>query len=96
MGSQLITPNTEAAILARVIQTGDGELTPDTARYFLSIRLPSSDEDRVNDLSAMARAGTLTESEGQELDSYLHVGSLLAIMQSRARLLLKRAPRSEQ
>lgn len=96
MSSQVITPNTEAAILARIIQTDELELTPDAARYLLSMRLPSSDEDRVNELSAKARAGSLTEVESQELDSYLHIGSLLAAMQSRARRLLKHVPPSQQ
>jgi hypothetical protein len=89
MSSQVITPNTEAAILARIIQSDERELTPDAARYLLSMHLPSSDEDRVNELSAKARAGSLTEVETQELDSYLHIGSLLAIMQSKARRLLR-------
>ena len=96
MSSQVVTPNTEAAILARIIQTDERELTPDAARYLLSMRLPSGDEDRVNELSAKARAGSLTEAEGQELDSYLHIGSLLAVMQSKARRLLKHAPPSQQ
>jgi hypothetical protein len=89
MSSQGVTPNTEAAILARIIQAEERELTPDAARYLLSMKLPSSDEDRVNDLSAKAREGTLTEPEAQELDSYLHIGFLLGIMQSKARQLLK-------
>ena len=96
MSSQVVTPNTEAAILARIIQTDERELTPDAARYLLSMRLPSSDEDRVNELSAKARAGSLTDVEGQELDSYLHIGSLLAVMQSKARRLLKHTPGSQQ
>ena len=89
MSSQVVTPNTEAAILARIIQADERELTPDAARYLLSMKLPSSDEDRVNDLSGKAQQGTLTEAEAQELDSYLHIGFLLGIMQSKARQLLK-------
>lgn len=85
MSSQVVTPNTEAAILARVIQADERELTPEAARYLLSMKLPSSDEDRVNELSAKARAGSLTDAETQELDSYLHIGFLLGIMQSKAR-----------
>jgi len=96
MSSQVITPNTEAAILARIIQSDERELTPDAARYLLSMKLPSSDEDRVNELSAKARAGSLSEAEAQELDGYLHIGSLLAVMQSVARRLLKHAPSSQQ
>jgi hypothetical protein len=92
MNSQVITPNTEAAILARIIQSEERELTPEIARYLLSMKLPSSDEERVNELSAKARSGSLTEDESQELDSYLHVGALLGVMQSRARRLLKNQP----
>ena len=92
MSSQVVTPNTEAAILARIIQSEERELTPEVARYLLSMKLPSSDEDRVQELSAKARSGSLTDSETQELDSYLHVGILLGVMQSKARRLLKFEP----
>jgi hypothetical protein len=96
MSSQVITPNSEAAILARIIQADKRQLTPEAARYLLSMKLPPADEDRVNELSAKAREGSLTEAEAQELDSYLHIGSLLAVMQSKARRLLKHAPSSQQ
>jgi hypothetical protein len=89
MSSQVISPNTEAAILARIIQSDERELTPDVARYLLSMKLPATDEERVNELSAKARAGSSTESEARELDSYLHIGILLGIMQSKVRQLLK-------
>jgi len=88
MSSQLLTPNTEAAILARIIESDPSTITPDVARYLLSMQLPQPDEKRVNELSAKARAGSLTPAEEQELDSYLHIGRLLAVMQSRARRLL--------
>jgi len=100
MSSQVVSPNTEAAILARIIladeQTEERQLTPDAARYLLSMRLPSGDEDRVNELSAKARVGSLTEADSQELDSYLHIGSLLAVIQSKARRRLQHDPSSQQ
>jgi hypothetical protein len=89
MSSQVVTPNTEAAILARVIESDSGAITPEVARYLLSMQLPPGDEERVNILSAKARAGSLTDTEEHELDSYLHIGRLLAVMQSRARRFLK-------
>jgi hypothetical protein len=91
MSSQVLTPNTETAILARVLQSEEGEITSEVASYLLSMKLPSFDEKRVSDLSAKADQGFLKEDETQELDSYLHVGMLLGVMQSRARRLLKRA-----
>jgi hypothetical protein len=98
MSSQVVAPNTEAAILARMLQSEGREVTPEVARYLLSLKLSSPDETRVNELSAKARAGTLTDSETQELDSYLHIGSLLAVMQSKARQSLKNtvSPASRQ
>jgi len=62
MSSQVITPNSEAAILARIIQADERQLTPEAARYLLSMKLPPADEDRVNQLSAKAREGSLTRS----------------------------------
>jgi hypothetical protein len=88
MSSHAAIPNTEAAILARIIQTGETVLNPEVARYLIAMKLPQADEDRVNELSAKARAGELSEAETRELDSYLHVGSLLGVMQSKARRLL--------
>ncbi|MBV8902511.1 MAG: hypothetical protein JOZ22_02650 [Acidobacteriia bacterium] len=88
MSSQTATPNTEAAILARLIQARDN-LSRDVAEFLLSIDFEPSDVERMDFLSERARSGSLTEEETVELDSYLHVGSLLSILQSRARRFLK-------
>lgn len=92
MNSQTAAPNTEAAILARIIRADEDPLSPDVALYLLSMRLPASDEERVNELSAKAQAGSLTDAETQELDSYLHIGFLLGVLQAKARGLLKQEP----
>ena len=89
MSSQVVTPNTEAGILGRILKSEDGEFTPEVARYLLSMKLPAADEMRLNELSAKARAGALTDGDSLELDSYLHIGSLLAVLQAKARRVLK-------
>jgi hypothetical protein len=88
MSSQVVTATTESAMLARILQSDGLELTLDAARYWLSVKLPASDQDRVDELSAKARAGSLTAAETQELDNYLHIGFLLGTMQAKARRLL--------
>ena len=40
----------------------------------------------MNELSELARLGTLGTAHAAELDSYIHRGNLLAVMQSNARL----------
>lgn len=93
MSSRIVAQNTEAAILTRVIEADEFEITPDVARYLLSMQLPDADRERVDELSAKARSGSLTQTEEAELDSYLHIGSLLGVMQSRARRRLKKTGR---
>ena len=56
MSSQVLPSNTEAAILGRILQSDEKELTPEIARYLLSMKLPAPDEQRVGELSAKARA----------------------------------------
>lgn len=88
MNLQGSPPNTEAAILARIIRADEDPLTPEVAQYLLSMRLPPSDEERVNELSEKARSGSMSVAEAAELDSYLHVGYLLGVLQAKARGLL--------
>lgn len=96
MSSQLVTPNTEAAILARLMPPKNN-MSRDVAEYLLSIDFESNDIERMNLLAERAREGTLTAEDAAELDSYLHVGNLLSILQSRARRFLQvDPPRSPQ
>jgi hypothetical protein len=47
----------------------------------------------MNELSELARQGKLKVNEQAELDSYLHVGNLLAVIQSKGRRALQRSTR---
>jgi hypothetical protein len=85
MNSLLAGQNTEAGILARLIATRQEDLSRDAANYLLSLQFDDSDISRMNELSESARAGTLSIEEAAELDSYIHVSNLLAVMQSKAR-----------
>ena len=84
--SQSITPINEAAVWTRLIESQPQELTPEAARYLRQFRFGESDQARMQDLADRSEAGALPDDEGREFDSYLHVGNLLAVMQSRARL----------
>ena len=88
MSSQLLTPNTEAAIWARLLESQPDRLTREAAEYLLGFRFTERDQLRVQDLAEKSQSGTLTKDEEREFDSYLHVGNLLAVMQSKARLVL--------
>jgi hypothetical protein len=66
-------------------------LTPEAARAILKLDFDPEDHQRVDELSAKAQKGTLTPQERAELEEYIRVGYELAVLQSRARLSLKRA-----
>ena len=96
MSSQAATPNSEAAILARLIESQDQRLAPEVARYLLSFAFQPRDIERMNQLAERAQTGKLNADERAELGSYLHVSNLLAVMQSKARQFLGSAPPNQQ
>src|SRR6266404_3562788 len=62
-----------AAIWQRVIQF-EGGLSPAAARALLKFRFSEHDHARMEQLSTKARAGTLTPSEQDELDTFERLG----------------------
>jgi len=84
-----MTANTEPAILERIIEPADGNLRPALAHYLLSLDFKPQDHQRMDQLSSRAQAGSLAPDEEEELDSYISLGHLLALLQSKARASLK-------
>jgi hypothetical protein len=80
---------TESSILARLLDLRSEQLTPAAAEFFLGIQFSEQDIARMNHLSDLAQEGALNTNQGAELDAYIRVGNLLALMQSRARRLVK-------
>lgn len=89
-GTKDLFPNSEAAILDRLLDREFGGLPANLARRFLATRFSREDVKRVNTLSARAREGRLTPQENDELENYLRVGSFLSIIKSKARQSLKK------
>ena len=79
-----------AELWARAIEF-EGGLSQTAARSLLKLRFASRDHDRMQELSAKARAGTLTARDRVEIDSYEHLGCLLDILHSKARQTMKKS-----
>ncbi len=77
------------AILSRVLKAHASSFTPEVARCILKLKFDQIDVERMNALAERNRHGILTETEQQELQSYLLVGHLLDLLHSKARLALK-------
>lgn len=86
-----MTPRHGVEILARTLRAKKADLSEDAARSLLALKLVESDRDRVHQLTTKARSGSLSDQERAELDEYEQVASLMELLQSKARLSLKRA-----
>jgi hypothetical protein len=82
----------QAAIFARVWESGEPGWTPELARYILGRTFSERDQGRMHELAEKNQEGRLTAKELEELDSFVKVADLLAILQSRARQFLKQSP----
>jgi len=91
MSAATTEARTEAEIWERTIRPEEADLAPETARFFLRLKLSQADHARLAELSAKARRGELTETESRELDRYLEMGWFLDTVRSKARRSLQRA-----
>jgi hypothetical protein len=87
MNAEQIFPDTE--ILSRVIAPQEGGLSVDVADALLRLSFPAADVERMNELAEKNRVDQLNDIELSELQGYLRVGSLLNLLQSKARCSIK-------
>jgi hypothetical protein len=85
--------DSEWTILARLLSNGDGELPAPIARYILTLDFSDRDKARMHDLAVRNQEGALSPAEREELFAYVNAGSLLSILQSKARRDLKVKPK---
>jgi hypothetical protein len=82
-------PYCQAAILGRLVLPPEPSLSS-SAEGILARAFGQADKDRMHQLAAKARAGTLTPAEQAEVEAYSRVGSLLGMLHSKYRRALKR------
>jgi len=87
-----LAPNTEVEVWLRILHP-DEAMSPRVACALLGLSIAKNDVRRMRELSAKARAGTLTVEEDSEMDNFERVGSILSILKSRARQVLQRSRR---
>lgn len=81
--------NSAAAIFARLWEGATGTLSIPVARHVLKLEFGADDKARIQLLLARNREGSITDAERDELDNFVRIGDLMAILQSKARRLLK-------
>ncbi len=79
----------ELAIFGRVLEPDQATLDAGAARAILQLDFKQADKDRMRQLLAKAKAGSLAADEEIEVDNYERVGHMLSLMKSKARRSLK-------
>ena len=62
---------------------------PEAARFLLTLDFSEADHARIQELSCKAQDGMLSDEERCELEGYVRLGDMLALLQSKARRSLK-------
>jgi hypothetical protein len=94
MSATAIHPvDNEVTILARILGNGDGQLPDDLARYIVDLEFSDRDKARMHDLAVRNQDDALSAVEKAEMVAFGKAGTLLAILQSKARRALKIKPK---
>ena len=76
----------QAAIFGRLWESFS---SPELAQQVLKLRFSDKDNSRMHELAAKNQSESLAARESEELDNFIRVADLLAILQSKARKFLK-------
>lgn len=79
----------EMDILSRIIGSDAAGMNEDLARYIIDLDYPPMDKKRYEELAYRAQdSGGLSDAEREELESYVRVDDLLAILRAKAMKVL--------
>jgi hypothetical protein len=82
-----------SGVLDRLLDPVSRCLNPDSARALVELRADPAASARMAELAEKCNEGRLSSTERDEYEAYVHAGNLIAILQAKARLMLKqRAP----
>jgi hypothetical protein len=79
----------DAAIMQRLIDPRRSGWSEQAALAVLKLGFSGEDQARASELADKANSGALTADEESELGSFLRIGTLVDLMQSKARLFLR-------
>ena len=77
-----------SAILERLLEPVNQSLNVEAARKLIRLKADSATQTRVDELARKCNEGELTPAERSEYERYVTAGTLIAILQAKARLLL--------
>ena len=79
-------------ILDRLVEPVARTLTPDVARALVQLRADAELQAQMDELAQKCNEGKLTPEERDEYETSIRFGNFIAILQAKARALLKHQP----
>jgi hypothetical protein len=76
------------AIWTRIVVPDEPTLSPEVAKYFLTLGFTEEERARYQELAAREQS-ELSLAERSELESLVHASTVIMLLQSKARLSLK-------
>ena len=84
------TMSTVAVHLDRLLEPLAASLSPEVAAKVADLRADEAMQSRIDDLAERANEGELTAEEREEYAGYLHAIDVIAVLQAKARSLLRK------
>lgn len=79
----------DIGLFARVIESGPAEMREDLARYILALDFPAEEQERYELLASRVQEGALSSAEREELERFVRVNDMLAILRVKAMRTLR-------
>jgi hypothetical protein len=81
----------DAPVLDRLFDPLGRMLTPEVARKLVDYRFDAKAQARIDKLARKCNEGELSEAERREYETYVEAVDFIAILQAKARSVLKRS-----
>jgi len=81
----------DAPVLNRLLDPVGRILTTEVARNLVNLRFDPPEQARIDKLARKCNEGKLTEAERREYETCVYTIDVIAILQAKARALLKRS-----
>jgi hypothetical protein len=80
----------KTSVLDRLLEPISRSFNPASARALAEMEADEVAQKRISTLAEKCSEGTLTPVEQREYETYVHTGNIIAVLQAKARLYLKR------
>jgi hypothetical protein len=78
----------DTIVLDKILEPLSSALTPELAQRLVGLRADAETQALIDTLGDKANEGTLTEAERRQYETYVRAGTLVSILQAKARKLI--------